>query len=62
LAKLFVAIILSSVEDEHCFSTLSFLKSKLFNQLTKNLDLIVKVFAHDHYTLDDFPFEDAMED
>jgi hypothetical protein len=47
LVELFIAMILGSVKNEHCFSTLSFLKSKLRNQLTKHLDLIVKTFAHD---------------
>jgi hypothetical protein len=55
-------MILGNVKDERCFSTLSFLKSKLCNGLTKYLDLIVRMFAHDHYTLDSFPFGDAMKD
>jgi hypothetical protein len=49
LVELFVAMILGSVEDEHYFSTLSILKSKLCNQLTKHLDLVVRMFGHDHY-------------
>jgi hypothetical protein len=55
-------MILGSVKDEHCFSTLYFLKSKLCNRLTKHLDLVVRMFTHDHYTLDNFPFGDAMKD
>jgi hypothetical protein len=55
-------MILSSVKNERCFSTLSFLESKLHNQLTKHLDLVVKMFAQYHYTLDSFPFGDAMKD
>ncbi len=35
LVELFIAMILSNIEDEHCFSTLSFLKFKLCNQLIK---------------------------
>jgi hypothetical protein len=36
LAKLFITKILGSIEDECCFSTLSFLKSNLLNRLTKH--------------------------
>jgi hypothetical protein len=62
LVELSIAMILGSLKNECCFSTLSFLKSKLRNQLTKHLDLVVKTFAQDHYTLDSFPFGDAMKD
>jgi hypothetical protein len=62
MAKLFVAMILGSVYDECCFSTLSFLKSKLHSRLTKHLDLFVMMFAQEHYILDSFPFGDAMKD
>ncbi len=55
-------MVLGSVEDECCFSTLFFLKSKLHNRLIKHLDLIVRMFVDDHYTLDSFPFGDAMKD
>jgi hypothetical protein len=40
-------MILSDIEDECCFSTLSFLKSKLHNWLIKHLDLVVKMFTQD---------------
>jgi hypothetical protein len=55
-------MILNKIEDEHCFSILSFLKSKLHNQLIKHLDLLIKIFVHDHYIMDNFPFGDAMKD
>jgi hypothetical protein len=48
-------MILGSVKDEHCFFMLFFLKSNLHNWLTKHLDLVVKMFASDHYILDSFP-------
>jgi len=53
-------MILSDIEDECCFSTLSFLKSKLHNQLIKHL--VVKMFTQDHYSLYSFPFGAAMKD
>jgi hypothetical protein len=62
LVELFVVMILGSAEDEHCFSTLSFLKSKLHNRLIKHLDWVVRMFAQEHYTLNSFPFGDAMKD
>jgi hypothetical protein len=55
-------MILGFVEDERCFSTLSFLKSKLHNHLIKHLDLVVMMFTQEHYTLDSFPFGDATKD
>jgi hypothetical protein len=52
LAKLYIVMILGNVEYEHCFSALSFLKSKFHSWLTIHLDLVVKMFAYDHHTLD----------
>jgi hypothetical protein len=54
-------MILGNVKYEHYFSTLSSLKSKLHNLLTKHLDLVVRMFTHDHYTLNNYPFGDAMK-
>jgi hypothetical protein len=55
-------MISGNIEDAHCFSILFFLNSKLRNQLTKHLDLVVRIFVHDHYVMDSFPFGDAMKD
>ncbi len=57
-----MVMILGSVEDEHCFFTLLFMKSKLQNRLTIHLDLVVRMFAQEHYYLDIFPLRDAMKD
>jgi hypothetical protein len=46
-----MAMVLGSVEDEQCFSTLSFTKNKLNNQLTTHLDLIVCMYAQFFCTL-----------
>jgi hypothetical protein len=43
-----IVMIFGSIEDG-CFSTLSFLKSMLHNKLIKHLDLVVNMFAKDHY-------------
>jgi len=51
---------LGSVEDERTFSTFIFMKSKLRNQLTTHLDLVVKMYAQDFFTLQSFPFYIAI--
>ncbi len=55
-------MVLGNVEDECCFSTLSFMKSKLQKWLITHLDLVMRMLAQDHYTLDTFPFGDAIKD
>jgi hypothetical protein len=37
--------IIGNVEDEKCFSTLAFMKSKLHNKLTTHLPIVVHMFA-----------------
>jgi hypothetical protein len=44
------------MEDEHTFSNLSFVKSKLWNRLTTHLDLVVYMYVQDFYTMKGFPF------
>ncbi len=55
-------MILGSVENEKCFSTLPFMKSMLRNKLPTHLDLVVRMFIHEHYTLNTFPFWDTLKD
>lgn len=62
LAKVAMVMVLGSMEDKHYFSTLSFMRSKLWNQLTTHFNLVVKMFAQNHYTLDTFPFGDVIKD
>jgi hypothetical protein len=52
--------VLGSVEDERTFSSLSFLKNKLRNRLTTHLDLVVRMFSHNFYTLNTFPYQVAI--
>ncbi len=51
--------VIGFVEDEKCFSNLNFIKTKLQNWLTTYL-LIVKMFAQEFYTLEDFPYAKAI--
>jgi hypothetical protein len=45
LFELTIVVVLWSVEDEHTLSTIIFMKSKLRNLLTTNLDRVVKMYA-----------------
>jgi len=56
LVELIIVMVLGSVEDERIFFTLTFMKSKLKNQLTTHLNLLVKMYAQDFFTLQNFPF------
>ena len=47
----------TNVEDERTCSSLSFLKSKVRNLLTTYLDLVVRMFAQDYYTLNTVPYQ-----
>jgi hypothetical protein len=51
LVELVIVMVLGSVEDERTFSTLTFMKSKLRNRLTTHLDLVVRMYAQDFFTL-----------
>jgi hypothetical protein len=45
LVELAMVQVVGSVEDEPCFSTLAFMKSKLHNILTTHFPLVVCMFA-----------------
>jgi hypothetical protein len=40
-----IAQMIGSMEDERCFSTLAFTRSKLRNKFNDHLDLVVYMFA-----------------
>jgi len=58
--QLCMVMVLGSVEDEHTFSNLSFMKKKLQNCLKTHLNLVVRTYAQTFYTLEAFPFFMAM--
>jgi hypothetical protein len=60
LIKLSMAMVLGSVENERCFSTLNFVNNKLENKLTTYLDLVMRMYAHKHFTFQTFPFDVAI--
>ncbi len=60
VAKLVVVQIMGSIEDESIVSTLTFMKTKLQNQLCEHLDLVVWMFVQPLYTINTFPYDDAI--
>ncbi len=60
LIKLFVVIVMGSVEDEKCFSNMGLMKNNLRNILTTHLDSVVKMFAQKFFTFDTFSFAVVM--
>jgi hypothetical protein len=61
LVKLAMVQRVGNVEDERCFSTLAFTKSKLCNGFTTQLLIIVRMFAQHFYTLENFPYVECIE-
>jgi hypothetical protein len=61
LAKIVMVQVLGSREDEWCFSSLAFCKSKFHNQLTTNMGLVVRMFSQNFYTLHNFPYVETFE-
>jgi hypothetical protein len=59
LVEIAMVQVLESVEDEWCFSSVAFCKSKLHNRLITNLGLVVRMFSHKFYTLHNFPYVEA---
>jgi hypothetical protein len=53
---------LGSEEDEWCFSSLAFCKSKLRNELTTNLGLVVKMFSQKLYIFHNFSYASTYEE
>jgi signal transduction histidine kinase len=45
LIEFAIVVVLGSVEDERTFSIITFMRSKLRNLLTTNLDRAVKMYA-----------------
>jgi hypothetical protein len=60
LARLVIVQVIRSVEDEKIFSTLSFMKSMLWNRLVGHLNIAICMFIQDFYTKETFPFHQAI--
>jgi hypothetical protein len=61
LVELSMATVLSNVENERCLFNLSFMKSKLRNQLIAHLDLVVQMYAQSFYTMETFPYTTTIK-
>jgi hypothetical protein len=53
--------VLSGVKDEHCFSSLAFLKNKLWATLDPHLPLAIGMYSQKNYTLKTFPYAIAFD-
>jgi hypothetical protein len=53
-------MVLGSVEDEHTFSSFTFMKSKLKNWLAIHFDGVVRMYAHKKISLKNFPLYIAI--
>jgi hypothetical protein len=62
LIKLAIIQGISNLEDEKTFSTLSFMKSKLWNHLAWHLNIAICMFAQDFFAKETFTFHRAIKD
>jgi len=60
VVELTMVQIMGCVEDEKTFSTLTFIKIRLWNKLCEHLDLMVCMFAQPFYDVDSFHYNDAI--
>jgi hypothetical protein len=56
VAEIACVQVLGSVEDERTFSTLSFIKNRLRNRLTVNLETYAAMYAQHFFTMSNFPY------
>jgi hypothetical protein len=62
LAKIVIAQVLGSIEDEWTFSTLSFMKSKLQNRFNEHLFMVVNMYFQTFFTLENFLYDVTFEE
>jgi hypothetical protein len=61
LAEIAIVQIIGLVEDECTLNTLSFMKPKFKNRLTNHLDLVIHMLSQHFYTLENFPYDVAIQ-
>ncbi len=54
MAKLVIVQVIDFVKDECCFSMLTFIKTKLQDRLIMHLELVICMFRHKFFTLQNF--------
>jgi len=62
LVEMVVVHVLGSVEDKCLFSSVDFLKSKLWNNQEEHIQVVVGMFSQKIYTLENFPYEKMCDE
>jgi hypothetical protein len=62
LAEVAIVLVLGSVEDERTFSTLSFMKDKLHNQLQSHLPMVVTMHGQTFFDINNFLYDQAYQE
>jgi bifunctional pyridoxal-dependent enzyme with beta-cystathionase and maltose regulon repressor activities len=53
--------VLGSMDDKHCFNSVSFWTNKVHNCLKQNLQLVVMMYTQKFFTLDYFMYQATYE-
>jgi hypothetical protein len=62
LAQIALVHVLGSIEDERCFSSLTFLKDKLRNWPTSDhLSVVMGIYGQHVFILKNFPYDDCFQ-
>jgi hypothetical protein len=62
VAQIVAVQVLGSVEDEHTFSTVAFIKNKVRNRLTDHLSPTVGIFSQKFFNLETFSFDKVYDE
>jgi hypothetical protein len=61
LTNLSIVPMIGSVEDEQCFSTLTFMKSKLHNKAINHMNFVGHMLTQKFYILESFLYHSTIE-
>jgi hypothetical protein len=60
LVQMAIVQIIGNIKNERTFSTLTFMKSKLWNCLVGHLNIVIHMFVQKNFIKDTFPFQVAI--
>jgi hypothetical protein len=60
LVEIVVIQVLGFVENERTFSTISFIESRLQNQLSTHLNIFIRFYSQLFFILQNFPYDQAI--
>jgi hypothetical protein len=60
--KIAMVMVLGSVEYEHTFNMLAFMKNKLKNRLITHMFIVVNMHSQNFFTLENFPYDATYDD